>query len=293
MGSPVFIFATTAMVAVILTAALISQYQRETTSIEDKYTNRSAAEIDSTYHQSYLDDNLIIEDGFYDDNIIKDSEVYGSGIATQASSNPSDFDEDGIPNATDSDPRNPDSDGDGLIDGRDPNPTDPTLGKTETPPLPPQPGPVVQSGELKIGTFYTNVRNLSRGATRWATHTESKPGDQLAFIIHAELTNTSSMTAYEAKIFDRLESKYLKPGGTATVEINGGLSQTLPSTSWMSGYTITVPAGQTKIVEIRFNATAELRTTNQIVVATNYAWALDVISKNKKSDIAFVTINSY
>jgi hypothetical protein len=292
MGSPVFIFVTTTFVAVILTASLISSYQRETTSVEDKYTNRSSAEIDATYHQSYLDIGLINQDGFYNDNIVGDKEVEGSPIATQASNNPTDFDEDGIPNATDPDPRNPDSDGDGLIDGKDPAPADPTAGKTDTPPTPPEPGPVAQAGELKIGEFYTNVRNLSRGATHWESYTQAKPGDQLAFIIYAELTNTSSYAEYEATITDQLQATHLKYTGSATIEINNGDAQALGGEGWMNGYTIKVPAGQTKLVTIRFNATADLKTLNQVVVSTNFAWVLTE-TNDKKTDVAFVTINSY
>ncbi|OGB85166.1 hypothetical protein A2994_03340 [candidate division Kazan bacterium RIFCSPLOWO2_01_FULL_48_13] len=292
MGSPVFIFVTTTMVAVILTASLISQYQRETTSIEDKYTNRSAAEIDDTYHQSYLDSGLITEDGFYDDNVISDDEVSGSPLNTQAGADPNDWDEDGIPNATDPDPRNPDTDGDGSVDGRDPAPTDPATGKTDTPPAPPAPGPVEQVGELAINDFYTNVRNLSRGATQWVTHTKAQPGDQLAFIVYAELTNTSDRFTYEARIFDRLESAYLKYGGSATVTINNGTPQTLAGSGWMNGYPVTVPAQQTATVEIYFKATASLITINQVVVPTNFAW-VTTTTKNQKTDAAFVTINSY
>ena len=292
MGSPVFIFSTTTLVAVILTALLISQYQRETTSIEDKYTNRSGTEIDATYHQTYLSDGMITEDGFYDDNVIGDNEVEGAPIATQASNDPNDLDGDGLPNATDPDPRSPDSDGDGSVDSQDPEPTDPTVGKTATPPLPPTPGEVAQAGRLEVGEFYTNVRNLSRGATRWDTHTTSKPGDQLAFIVYAELVNTSSYLEYEATIGDKLQSAHLKYAGSATVEINHGLPQTITGDSWMAGYTIKVPAGQTKTVEIRFDATADLKTPNQVLVATNFAW-VTTTSRDKKTDVAFVTIDSY
>lgn len=292
MGSPVFVFITTTIVAVILTATMISQYQRETTSIEDKYTNRSSAEIDATYHQSYLNSGLITEDGFYSDNIINDDEVSGSPINTQAGSNPNDFDEDGIPNATDPDPYNPDTDGDGLADGQDPAPVDPTVGQTATP-IPTPPVDTKKVGELKVGDFYTNVRNLGRGATQWATHTESRPGDQIAFIIYAELTNTSDYVTYEAIITDRLQSTHLEYSGSATVEINHSLPQTLAGDSWMNGYTIKVPAGQTKIVEIRFTATAELDQPNQVVVDTNFAWVDTDSNNDRKTDVAFVTIDSY
>lgn len=291
-SSPVIIFTTTTIIAVVLTAALISQYQRETTSVEDKYTNRSSAEIDATYHQSYLDPNLITEDSFYDDNIIGSSEVAGSPIATQASSNPNDFDEDGLPNATDPDPRNPDTDGDGLIDGQDPAPTDPVIGQTAPPPAPPidQTKP---AGELEIHNFYTNVRDLNRGQIQWSSYTEAKPGDRLAFIVYAELINTSSNIDYEATIVDQLQLARLKyDNSSATIEINGGQPQTLAGNGWMNGYTVKVPAGQTKIVEIRFNAIATLNTPDQIIVATNFAF-VTTTSDNKKTDTAFVTIDSY
>jgi hypothetical protein len=80
--------------------------------------------------------------------------------------------------------------------------------------------------------------------------------------------------------------------GSATVEINNGDPEALSGDGWMDGYIIKVPAGQTKLVDIRFNTTANLPTLNQVVVDTNFAW-VTTTSNDKETDVAFVTIDSY
>lgn len=270
-----------------IVAGIISQYQRETTSIEDKYTHRSSAEIDETYHQSYLTD-LIPDDATYNDEIITAGEVTGPTIKLSVGN---DRDGDGIPDSEEltTQPDNPDSDGDGIIDSQDPAPNDPTIGKTAPPPPLPPAGPTVEAGKLKINTLYKNVRNLSRGATQWVNHTTARPGETLAFLIYLVLENTGNAGEYKATISDFLDDN-LRYIGSGTISINNQTPESLTGSSWMSGYTIEVPAGQTKIVEIRFSATAELHGSRTIVLSNNIV-KVDT-PQNTATDNAFVSINS-
>jgi hypothetical protein len=279
-----YIISVTIVVPAIV-AGIIGQYQRETTSIEEKYNRRSAVEIDETYHQSYLT-NLITDDDTYNDEIVKNNEVSGGPINLAGGS--TDRDEDGLPNSTDPQPNNPDTDGDGTIDGQDPAPTNPGIGTPVTPAPTLPTGDTELVGELEIKNMYKNVRNLNQGATRWVNYTDAKPGDQLAFLIHFELINTSK-TNQQAILSDFL-NQYLRYAGSASVSINNQ-TQTITGESWMNGYIIEVPAGLTKVVEIRFNATAYLGQTNMIVLATNIARV--TTQKNRAKDDAFVSINSY
>ena len=280
------IISATIIVPAII-AGIISQYQRETTSIEDKYTGRSSAEIDETYHQSYLTD-LIPDDATYGDEIVTASEVTGPTIKLSVGN---DRDGDGIPDNEEltTQPDNPDSDGDGIIDSQDPAPNDPTIGKTAPVPPPPPVGPVAESGELKINTLYKNVRNLSRGATQWVNHTTAQPGDTLTFLIYLVLENTGGTTSYQAVIYDFLDDN-LRYIGSGTVSTNNQTPESLAGSSWMNGYTVTVPPGQTKIIEIHFNAVAELHGSRTIVLSNNIV-KVDT-PQNTATDNAFVSINS-
>jgi uncharacterized repeat protein (TIGR01451 family) len=267
-------------------AGIVSQYQRETTSIEDKYTRRSSAEIDETYHQSYLT-NLISDDATYSDEVVTAGEVTGPTIKLSVGN---DRDGDGIPDSEEltTQPDNPDSDGDGTIDSQDPAPNDPTIGKTAPPPPLPPAGPTVEAGELKINELYKNVRNLSRGATQWVNHTTARPGETLAFLIYLVLENTGNTGEYEATISDFIDDN-LRHISSGTISINNQTPDSLAGSSWMNGYVVKVPAGQTKIIEIRFSAIAELHRSETIILSNNIVKV--VTPQNTATDNAFVSIN--
>jgi len=309
---PIIIVITSTIVGAIIIASVIYHYQRETTSIEDKYTDRSSAEIDDTYHQSYLDSTLITEDGYYSDSLIGSSEVYHTyygpggdldddGLTNaqeyQYGTNPNNPDSDGdgisdldeINNGTD--PRSPDTDGDGTIDSQDPEPTNPDIGGTTSPPSPPLP-PLPDTGQLVIRDFYKNVRNISQGDTEWSNYIDAKPNDILRFFIYIDLENTSSVSE-TATLYDILEEPELEYNDSLQIIINDieqPYSELLEYT-WRDGYHITVAPNTTKTYEIYFRSITRLDQPNRITAATNIAKL--VTNYRTVLDVAFIGINSF
>lgn len=280
--SPVATLITTSIVGAAIIASVIYHYQRETTSIEDKYLNRPGAEIDATYYQSYLDSSLITEDDYYSDNLVEDSEVYGSRLSLHASAD-DDWDGDGWPNDKENEegtePDNPDTDGDGIVDSQDTDPTNPEIGGTAPPP-PQPPRPPADTGRLIIKEFYKNTRNIGRGETRWTHYTTASPGDTMAFLIYINLENSSSSTK-TATLYDFM-SHHLSYAGHA---ILNGSSSSLAGESWLNGLDLSISGNTTKEFEISFWATA--RDTG---IASNTARL--VTPRTSGTDTAFVNITS-
>ncbi len=309
---PIIIVITSTVVGAIIIASVVYHYQRETTSIEDKYTNRSSAEIDDTYHQSYLDSTLIIEDAYYSNNLVGSSEVYhayyglggdldNDGLTNaqeyQYGTNPnkSDSDDDGISDKDEindgTDPRSPDTDGDGVIDSQDTEPNNPNIGGTSPPAILPPPADP-ETGRLIVRDFYKNVRNISQGDTEWSNYIDTKPNDILRFFIYIELENTSSISE-TATLYDILEEPELEYDDSLQIIIND-IEQPysyLLEYTWRDGYNITVAPNTTKTYEIYFRSIAISDQPNRITAATNIAKL--VTNYETVLDIAFVGINSF
>lgn len=250
-----------AIIATIIVAAstmgtIKYHYQRETTDIEEKYTNREAAEIDRLYHISYLQipaDDLgpaddfaltIKEDGSgYSDNIKTTSTGMGPNTDIYAGSN-GDWDDDGLINnaigqevvtgengtiaITEGD--NPDTDGDGIIDSQDPAPLDPTIGGAIIPPtLSSGGGGIGEDGDRLVVTIFSKAAcnpALTGGTCDkdeyWQfDRINANISDVLKFKISIELENKSSTDAI-INLFDLLPSRlnYSYYPGSAEIQVN-------------------------------------------------------------------------
>lgn len=161
-----------AIVATVIVAAstmgtIKYHYQRETTDIEEKYTNREATEIDELYHKTYYptDDNFALSingnDGTYNDNIAPASAM---GPNNDLYIGPTDFDNDGLTDREETklgtNPYKSDTDGDGVDDSHDPAPLD---SSKKSPLLPDRPKPddwdddgLTNDEEESIGTQKDN-----------------------------------------------------------------------------------------------------------------------------------------
>ncbi|OGB74277.1 hypothetical protein A2V68_00740 [candidate division Kazan bacterium RBG_13_50_9] len=109
--SPVAVLIIASIFTVAAMASIIYFYQRETTSIEDKYLNRSSSEeVDALYHSSYygpgFDENdpstfpesgLVTEDDYYSDNLTSGSDVLTQGVVIEESAKKVCGDEQGNP----------------------------------------------------------------------------------------------------------------------------------------------------------------------------------------------------
>ena len=224
--SPIVVAVTSSIVGAIIIASVVYHYQRETTSIEDKYTHRSGVEIDDTYHQSYLSDpSLVTEDGYYSDDIINNNETYGPEIPLYAGSE-DDRDGDGWSNDKEENeegtqPDNPDTDGDGVIDSQDPYPNDPAKGGAGSPGDDEDGQPA-----LAINQFYKHVCNNAdelcdpnQGKDDWKQFVYAEPGDLISFFIYIQL-NTSDLTSnYAATLTDFFGSN-LEYRNNAMLRIN-------------------------------------------------------------------------
>jgi len=267
-------------ITLVVTAAFIASmtvhFQRETTSIEEKYSDRSSEETDQLYHTSYLqvpgDDFAltITEDDTYSDNI-KDKAVQALNNLLHAGP-VNDWDDDGLTNNEEesigTQPDNPDTDGDGIIDSQDPAPLDPTIGGAIVPP----PETIIDVGDISITNFYkaacnpnlpSNTCDKDNNEDWQIDQIDGNINQGLEFKIHIELENTSNVRAY-INLFDLLpkELLYFYYPGSAEIQINSGPLQELNDhqDNWLEGLyppplQLTVASKQRKIYNIWFNAT--------------------------------------
>ncbi|MBU1082920.1 hypothetical protein KKE14_00550 [Patescibacteria group bacterium] len=306
MSNQPFIFGAAIFVAIVFVASINTFYQRETTSIEMKYTGSSSAEIDALYHTSYLqvpgDDFALTineNDGSYSDNI----KIFSTGMGPNNNlhAGPSnDWDNDGLLNnnndelddegrVTGTQPDNPDTDGDGIIDSQDPAPLDPTIGGAITPPIylgDNGDGGQQQEGELNIINFYKAAcnPNLTGGIcdkdnnNNWQINQIDATINQiLQFKIHVELQNNSSFTK-NVHLLDNLpiELLYYYYPGSAEIQINSNPIHELTKheDDWLEDpyetLQLTVGPLRTKAYTIWFNAKVlDLPATNTVMLWLN------------------------
>ncbi len=285
-----FFTAITLLGGMILVASTISHYQRETTSIEQKYSYRSADEIDATYNDPLAKISNSIS---YNDNVTPHSTgIIGLFLAD-------DQDHDGL---TDSDetntyktnPQNPDTDGDGTSDGIDIDPLDPTIDGVTLPPAPViLPPPIVQYDQLFINSLQKKVKNLGNPTEDWSLVTNAKFGDSVAFKIDAELTNPSSTETFSATLSDQLGKnlKYTEKSGY--IKIGQGTPQQLPD-NWLAGHTVAITPEislqKLVLVEITFQALIVDNSTDRYRITINRAWVKTL--SDLKNASAFINITS-
>lgn len=203
------------IIGVIGVAAVISSvastFTRETSGMTDRWGYASVTERDklSNFMQQFAGTIPCTEadsdsdgDGFCnsietlystDPNDPNSKPYYDANISTSSTNPPlggfrgngNDYDNDGLPNDVDPDPTDPDTDGDWTIDGKDTNPTDPTEGGVEKPPVE---QPRTKTPRLILDKLYKVVMGpYSNG--KWTHVAEARLGDTVNFRIHAEVTN--------------------------------------------------------------------------------------------------------
>ncbi len=289
MRSPWPIIITT-IVGMAAIAVVVYHFTRETTSVETKYLHRTADEIDATYNNPLAG---LIESPDYSDNASP-----GTGPQMNLGEDP---DYDGLSNASENelgtDQRDPDTDDDGTSDGIEvalgTNPLDKTVGGTDFPPIIITP-PIVPptQGYLQINAFYKTVRNLTLQETTWAHLTNAHYGDTVSFLIHVELTNTSTDKTLTATLNDKLESGLKYVNGSGYIQINNGDKQVLAD-SWITQpYLLTISPlmnGQKPVpIQITFDAQVAQSPTNTWSFANNQV--LLQTDSGIKRDTAFVKL---
>lgn len=259
----------TTIVAVVFIATINTYYQRETTSMEEKYSGRSSAEIDDLYHQSYFpaDSPIALSineyDGTYSDNIKTTSTGYGLNNDLHAGT-ADDWDGDGwdydTEEAKGTQPDNPDSDGDGIIDSQDPAPLNFDIGGAITPPL--SPSGEEETGVILVTNFYKKACLVSAADctndNNYLSSVDVNSGELLKFKLHFELQNTGTIS-HTIKLFDDLAAYRLQYIlNSAKMQVNDNPIFDLKDdwdnwleTNWES-LLLSVKSGQTKSYNIWF-----------------------------------------
>lgn len=294
--SPIVVAITSSIVGASIIASVIYHYQRETTSIEDKYAHRSGAEVDDTYHQSYLSDPpLVTEDGYYDNNVINDNETYGPEIPLHAGLE-DDWDGDGWSNDKENEegtqPDNPDTDGDGIIDSQDPYPNDPTKGGVGSP----GDGEDVQPA-LVVNKFYKHVCNNTdelcdpnQDKDDWEQFVYAEPGDLISFYIYIQL-NTSDLTNNCTATLTDFFGSNLEYYNNAMLRINNGEPIVLddfqyPSGEWYNNLPLFIGPDNVMTYEIYFETIFRPQLSQSAINLVNLE--IDMEEKNILSRRAFV-----
>ena len=293
-----FFLAIALLGGMILAALTVSHYQRETTSIEEKYQYRSADEIDATYGDPLA---KISNSTYYNDNVTPHSTGI-IGLFLQ-----DDQDHDWLNNNAEkiqygTDPQNPDTDGDGTSDGIEivlgTDPLDKNSGGVQKiilpTPTPQPPTPPILDKYLRIDEFYKNVRNATKGETKWSHLTQANFGDQLDFLIYMELTNTSLDQYYSATLTDHLGKSLSYISNSGYIRINEGAYEPL-SDDWITkAYPLsispTLNPQKPVPIEIKFNALVQSDPTNTYNLTQNYA-ALKT-DNDLKEDFVFIQLIS-
>lgn len=297
-----FFMAVTFLGGMILVALIMSHYQRETTSIEEKYQHRSADEIDATYNDPLA---KISNSAYYNDNVTPHSTgIIGLFL-------PDDQDHDGLSNyqerssllgGTGTDSQNPDTDGDGTSDGIEimlgTDPLNKDSGGVTFPPAPPTP-PVIplETKELIINIFYKNAKNPLQPEAKWSHYTDAAVGDKLSFLIYMELTNTSTDPTFAppAQLTDQLSKEFTYTPGSSYIRFNNAETLQQMDDNWITqgqSYTISIPPNvnpQKPVpIEITFEAKLSTVPADQIRLTNNQATLKTPTAE--VSDTAVITI---
>lgn len=278
----------------ILLASVMSHYQRETTSIEEKYQYRSADEIDATYNDPLA---KISNSAYYNDDVTPHS----TGIIGLFLKD--DQDHDGLTNSDEistykTDPQNPDTDGDGTSDGIEillgTDPSDKASGGVGFPPAPViLPPPIIYYDQLFINSLQKKVKNLGNPNEEWSLVTNAKFSDNVAFKIDAELTNPSTDQTFSAIFSDQLGKNLQYVEKKGYIRINQGTSQELPD-SWLAGYAVSILPGmnpqQPVSVEITFQVLLVDNSADRYRITVNRVWLKTLGDLQTAS--AFINITS-
>lgn len=289
-----FFLTITFLGGMILLASVMSHYQRETTSIEEKYQYRSADEIDATYNDPLA---KISNSAFYNDNVTPHS-TGTIGLFLK-----DDQDHDGLSNDDEktihgTNPQNPDTDGDGTSDGIEillgTDPLDKDSGGVDLPPVPVlPPPPIIQYDQLFINSLQKKVKNLGNPTEDWSLVTNAEFGENVSFKIDAELTNPSSTETFPATFSDQLGKNLQYISASGYIKIGQGTSQQLPD-NWLAGYAVVISpeiSMQKPVsVEITFQVLLVDNSADRYRITINRAWVKTLGDLQTAS--AFINITS-
>lgn len=324
--SPITIIIICLLLVTIVVSSVMYYYTRETTSIEDKYMYRESEEIDTLYHQTYLDRSFL-DDGItlYSDDTVRDDAIDKSYTVPDPFG---DIDEDGLSNQeeyeygtdpfevdTDGDglgdkdeidsgttqPDNPDTDGDGISDGQDPFPNDPTKGGAGSPPGSDGSGGTEdeQSSALVLNQFYKHVCNNAdefcdpnEGKDAWKQFVYAEPGDLISFFIYIQLNTSDSNNNYAATLADFFGSN-LAYHNNAILRINNEEIIELDdfqyqNGAWYNGLTLPVGIGDTMTYEIYFETIFQPQLSQSAINLARLELWIDLQEKNILDRRAFV-----
>ncbi|MEA1910035.1 MAG: hypothetical protein U9M89_03405 [Patescibacteria group bacterium] len=282
---------TSLVVGAIIFAAIVSNFQRITTSQEAKYNRKSSQEIDYLY-RSHLDN-------------IPNNIDYKTNLGINGGVNPAvylgpDSDRDGITDEAEinfgTNPFNPDTDNDGesdgseIINGTDPlNPEEggvkePPPATIEEPPDNEQPPTTL----ITVDAFDKEVRSITHNSYDWQEYLIASNNEDISFHISFTAKNTNSQDA-TLTISDYIAPGIIYTPNSGKLYVGDNEPITLAD-SWVNGHNIGILADTDTPIEISIIFDAKTSLAIPTAGMTTLNRAMLVAPGNLETDTVHVQI---